>query len=365
MAGGKLISTGVEFPDATTQTTSGLPLTGGALTGAVTTTSTFDGRDVAADGVTADAALPKAGGTMTGTIAGFTSTGIDDNATSNAITIDASENVGIGTTSPATQLNIAGTTGMRITYTGASSAGVGAPLTLYTDDGAAMASGDRLGYLIMGGAYDASSNLGSQVAINGYASQAWTSTARGSHMSFQTTSNGATGRTERMRIDSAGDVTVNTGNLVIGTSGKGIDFSASTDGTGTVTSEVLDDYEEGTWTPTISGQTTSGTGTYSEQSGTYTKVGNKVTVNCALAWSAHTGTGNMRISGQPFTTATGIYAGSLYYSDFFVSATADDLFVYTAGTRIDFRGGRLDGSSREVVTIDTAGTMYITITYLV
>ena len=111
MAGGKLISTGVEFPDATTQTTSGLPLTGGALTGAVTTTSTFDGRDVAADGVTADAALPKAGGTMTGTIAGFTSTGIDDNATSNAITIDASENVGIGTTSPATQLNIAGTTG--------------------------------------------------------------------------------------------------------------------------------------------------------------------------------------------------------------------------------------------------------------
>jgi hypothetical protein len=70
-----------------------LPKTGGALTGAVTTNSTFDGRDVAADGVTADAALPKAGGTMTGTIAGFTSTGIDDNATSTAITIDASENV--------------------------------------------------------------------------------------------------------------------------------------------------------------------------------------------------------------------------------------------------------------------------------
>ena len=69
MAGGKLISTGVEFPDATTQTTSGLPLTGGTMTGALTTT-------------------------------GFTSTGIDDNATSTAITIDASENVGIGTVSP-------------------------------------------------------------------------------------------------------------------------------------------------------------------------------------------------------------------------------------------------------------------------
>ena len=40
--------------------------------------------------------LPLAGGTMTGTIAGFTSTGIDDNATGNAITINSSENVGIG-----------------------------------------------------------------------------------------------------------------------------------------------------------------------------------------------------------------------------------------------------------------------------
>ena len=75
-----------------------LPKAGGALTGAVTTNSTFDGRDVAADGVTADAALPKAGGTMTGVIAGFESTGIDDNATSTAITIDASEHVAIGHT---------------------------------------------------------------------------------------------------------------------------------------------------------------------------------------------------------------------------------------------------------------------------
>jgi len=44
------------------------------------------------------ASLPKAGGTMTGVIAGFESTGIDDNATSTAITIDASENVLVGKT---------------------------------------------------------------------------------------------------------------------------------------------------------------------------------------------------------------------------------------------------------------------------
>ena len=66
--------------------------------GALTTSSTFDSRDVAADGVTADAALPRTGGIMTGVISGFESTGIDDNATSTAITIDVNDNVGIGVT---------------------------------------------------------------------------------------------------------------------------------------------------------------------------------------------------------------------------------------------------------------------------
>jgi len=44
------------------------------------------------------------------------------------------------------------------------------------------------------------------------------------------------------------DLTVSTGNVVIGTAGKGIDFSATA---GTGTSELLDDYEEGTWSPTF------------------------------------------------------------------------------------------------------------------
>ena len=90
-----------------------LPKSGGALTGAVTTNSTFDGVDIATrDGIltsttaTAAAALPKAGGTMTGVIAAFESTGIDDNATETAITIAANENVGIGTSSPDERLHV-------------------------------------------------------------------------------------------------------------------------------------------------------------------------------------------------------------------------------------------------------------------
>ena len=57
---------------------------------------------------TANAALPKAGGAMTGTITGFTSTGIDDNADATAITINTSEQVGIGTGSPLAKLHLTG-----------------------------------------------------------------------------------------------------------------------------------------------------------------------------------------------------------------------------------------------------------------
>jgi hypothetical protein len=99
---------------------------------------------------------------------------------------------------------------------------------------------------------------------------------------------------------STGDVTINTGNLVIGTSGKGIDFSATS---GTGTSELFDDYEEGTWTPTIAGQSSGGTGTYTSQSGGYRKVGGMVQAWFQVGISAHTGAGVIDIEGFPFTSA--------------------------------------------------------------
>jgi len=66
-----------------TQLDAKLPLAGGAMTGAITTNSTFDGVDVAACNTTANAALPKAGGTMTGAVVGAT-----DTDTSNSGTVD-------------------------------------------------------------------------------------------------------------------------------------------------------------------------------------------------------------------------------------------------------------------------------------
>ena len=78
-----------------------LPLAGGALTGAVTTNSTFDGVDIAVrDGIltstttTADAALPKAGGTLTGTLVAKVATTATDTDTTNTgnVTLDFSAN---------------------------------------------------------------------------------------------------------------------------------------------------------------------------------------------------------------------------------------------------------------------------------
>jgi len=88
----------------------------------------------------------------------------------------------------------------------------------------------------------------------------------------------------------------------------GVNFGTSTDGSGTVTGVVLDDYEEGTWTPTISGDSSAGIGTYTIQLGTYVKVGNLVHVNIRLGWSDHTGSGGMLINGLPFTSSNNAYA---------------------------------------------------------
>ena len=105
-------------------------------------------------------------------------------------------------------------------------------------------------------------------------------------------------------ITFAGDVTLSTGNLVIGTSGKGIDFSITSSGSGTMTSELLADYEEGTWTPVIRGAGTAGTYEQVITRATYTKVGRQVVLQCYIALAAVVtggGTSYLQITGAPFT----------------------------------------------------------------
>ena len=96
----------------------------------------------------------------------------------------------------------------------------------------------------------------------------------GSELVF-TTSDGSTNDIDRLLISKDGDINVLTGNLVIGTSGKGIDFSATGDAGG-MTSELLDDYEEGTFTVVVADAASGGNVSSDTESGSYTKIGDVV-----------------------------------------------------------------------------------------
>ena len=104
----------------------------------------------------------------------------------------------------------------------------------------------------------------------------------------------------------SGNVTISNGNLVLGTSGKGIDFSATSDGT-TMSSELLNDYEEGTFTPTWLSQGGSVTGS-SGVTGSYIKIGKQVTVNATGILTTNSASTNYKFSNAPFQ-ANGNFTG--------------------------------------------------------
>jgi len=162
------------------------------------------------------------------------------------------------------------------------------------------------------------------------------------------------------RAVSATQLTLTTGNLIVA-NGQGIDFSA-TPGTGT--SELLADYEEGTWTPVVVGSSTPGTGTYTTQVGRYTKIGNRVFFNLNLNWSAHTGSGDMSITGLPFTSnSTSGNASSL--STFFTGFStllANNILVPIVNTNsstISIFQTPAGGGSVGLVTLDTSAQVII------
>jgi hypothetical protein len=156
--------------------------------------------------------------------------------------------------------------------------------------------------------------------------------------------------TKRMSFDTLGNVTVTNGNLVMGTSGSGIDFSA-TPGTGT--SELLADYEEGTWTPVYSSGVTSPT--YTGTGGYYTKIGRTVFFTFRLQLSGGTADANqVKIGGLPFTVSsgTGNTAGaSVAYNGDFKTDGAFTILTAGGSTELSFwtfAGGALAGTATNI-----------------
>ncbi len=252
--------------------------------------------------------LPKAGGTLTGVLQlpngtqavpalnlGDTSTGLYRLST-NVLAISANNTKKITVDSTATEFFGSESVGARIRLLEASNNGGhyvelkagdsisnNLILTLPAADGT---SGQALltngsGTLSFGAPTVGAANLTGNTLASGVTASSLTSVGTLSSLSV------------------TGTCTVNT--LAV-SSGGGIDFSASPHQQ--ATSELLDDYEEGTWTPSLEfGSSATGI-TYTSRAGTYTKIGRQVTVNFEITLSDKgSQAGVARIDGLPFSVA--------------------------------------------------------------
>jgi hypothetical protein len=196
------------------------------------------------------------------------------------VRINESGNVGIGTSSPVAKLSVINTA----SFTGG---------TNYSTP-----------HLLISGnsSYTSGNVTRLAFAINGDGNQAYIdcistdSGGNSSDLAIRTRGTGGVG--ERVRILANGGLTFNGD---------------------TAAANALDDYEEGTWTMGVSfGGGTTGI-TYNANSGTYTKVGRKVTISGYIALSAKgSSTGNARITGLPFTSLSGdsnLTAVTLWYNN--------------------------------------------------
>jgi hypothetical protein len=267
----------------------GKTVTQNVVSGSEITDGTVTGADLASDiAISTSGAI-----TTTGA---FTSPGIDDNGDATTITLDANE-------------DITAANGMYV-------------------------SGDLTSLTIDKGGIDRSGNTTRIISARSGGNYADMSI----NIAGADLSDGNSGMNRCLYIDYQGNTTIDQGNLVIGTSGKGISFAATGDGSGANQSELLDDYEEGTWTPVI----TSGGNTLSVSGGTqfykYVKVGKM----CSLFYNAGNVTvsgtaasGDQRITGLPFAGATnGRQSGTtpMYYTSGGLRYNSKDFLALSIGS---------------------------------
>jgi hypothetical protein len=141
-------------------------------------------------------------------------------------------------------------------------------------------------------------------------------------------------------------ISANTSGNIALASGNGIDFSATS---GTGTSELLADYEEGTWTPNQGGGLTV-VGAFSS-SGTYTKVGRQVTVIGVVtgATSINTSGSGIVCTNLPFAIATSVPVG---------------VMTNTATNNSNVYGNPTTSTMYSSTATGVSGSLYFTLTYI-
>jgi len=241
--------------------------------------------------------------------------GITSSADATAITIDSSENVGIGTTSPSNKLQVKSSGADTYIYYG------------QTSDGAN-------GF----GVYEESDTSCSIFARNASATLTTAIRNNGGASFFNGGGNvGIANNAPAKPLDVTGDIRTSTGILF---------------GTDTAAANALDDYEEGTWTP-------SGTNVRGTSVGRYTKIGNM----CWLQGWIHVeaaGSTNNYIEGLPFTSAaTGNANGG--GTPIWLQDNITGLYVVGSATKFNLYGG----SSRTAFTpLSASNQMHFVLQYI-
>jgi hypothetical protein len=251
-------------------------------------------------------------------------------------------NVGIGTSAPASILAVSAaspTITLTATTTTATTIGNKNNRLLLLADSTTAGNG---GEVVFG---TGDTNIGRWGAISGNIT-ANNGTGSAGSIIFATKAAAVdTSLTERMRVRADGGITFNGD---------------------TAAANALNDYEEGTFTPTVAGSSTAGTATYSFQEGKYTKIGRQVSCQIDLGYSSGTGTGNLTIAGLPFADATlANPAVTIGYLDGITLTALNYAMAYIASaqTRIDIVQIPTGGGALTSVAYDAAGRIILNVTY--
>ncbi len=274
---GTLQNNGSAIPGDISSVVAGTGLSGGGTSGDVT--------------INIEAAQPTI--TSLGTITTFRSTGIDDNANALAMTIDSSENIGIGTTAPVTTLDVGGSL----------SGGQGVV-------GKKMLVSQTLNTAYSGG----TSGSWGGLMLNNNNSSTSVRTATGLHFTHGTSgvagivSTSTTSQRADIRFITRGAGDAVADRVIIHDDGVMSASQGIALGVGTLdtASNVLNDYEEGTWSPTLTGTSSGSSGvTFGARFGSYTKIGRQVTVNVYIDLDSVVSmpTGNVIVATLPFTSS--------------------------------------------------------------